>query len=93
MCVQHELRRVRPRPEPAEHRRQRRPTVLLDVEALDPEPERSELALDTILASNERPDFAAVKALAAPEKPTIPIIHIPPPDLSVYDGLLAGGAS
>jgi hypothetical protein len=52
-----------------------------------------ELALETILASNERPDFAAVKALAAPEKPTIPIVHIPPPDLSVYDGLLAGGAS
>lgn len=52
-----------------------------------------ERALEVILLRGERPDFAAVKALTAPEKPTIPIIHIPKPDLSVYDALLAGGAS
>jgi len=51
-----------------------------------------ELALETLLARGERPDFATVKALAAPEKPEIPIVHIPPPDLAVYDRLLAGGA-
>jgi hypothetical protein len=52
-----------------------------------------ELALETLLARGERPDFAAVKALAAPEKTTVPEIHIPAPDLTVYDRLLAGGAS
>jgi hypothetical protein len=41
----------------------------------------------------ERPDFVAVKALAVPEKHVIPQVHIPPPDLGVYDRLLAGGAS
>lgn len=52
-----------------------------------------ERALDTLLAPCKRFDFAAVKALAAPEKPAIPHIDIPPPDLSVYDRLLVGGAS
>jgi hypothetical protein len=51
-----------------------------------------ERVLEAILASRERPDFAAVKALAAPEKPVVPDVHIPAPDLGVYDGLLAGGA-
>ena len=52
-----------------------------------------EHALEAILARGERPDFATVKALAAPEKPLIPEINIPAPDLAVYDALLAGGAS
>jgi hypothetical protein len=52
-----------------------------------------ERALEELLARGERPDFAAVKALAAPEKPTVPQINIPPPDLTVYDRLLAGGLS
>jgi hypothetical protein len=52
-----------------------------------------ELALETVLARGERPDFAAVKALAAPEKTTVPEVHIPAPDLTVYDRLLVGGAS
>jgi len=52
-----------------------------------------EVALEALLAKSERPDFMAVKALAAPEKPTVPDVHIPPPDLAVYDRLLAGGAS
>lgn len=51
-----------------------------------------ERALETILARGDRPDFASVKALAAPEKPLIPSVHIPAPDLAVYDRLLAGGA-
>jgi len=52
-----------------------------------------EVVLDALLARGERPDFATVKGLAAPEKLTIPDLHIPPPDLSVYDRLIAGGAS
>ena len=51
-----------------------------------------EKVLDALLARGERPDFLTVKALAAPDKPTVPVVHIPPPDLSVYDRLLAGGA-
>jgi len=52
-----------------------------------------ERALEELLARGERPDFAAVKDLAAPEKPTVPQINIPEPDLTVYDRLLAGGLS
>jgi hypothetical protein len=51
-----------------------------------------ERVLESLLESGERPDFVAVKALAAPDKPVIPEVHIPPPDLGVYDRLLAGGA-
>jgi hypothetical protein len=50
-----------------------------------------ETVLDALLSRGERPDFATVKALAAPEKSPVPVVHIPPPDLSVYDRLLAGG--
>jgi transposase InsO family protein len=49
--------------------------------------------LEQLLSRGDRPDFAAVKAMAAPEKPSVPVVHIPPPDLAVYDRLLAGGAS
>jgi hypothetical protein len=52
-----------------------------------------EAALETLLARSEQPDFATVKALAAPETLPIPEVHIPPPDLAAYDRLLAGGAS
>jgi len=52
-----------------------------------------EKVLETLLARGERPDFITVKALASPDKPTVPVVHIPPPDLSVYDRLIAGGAS
>ena len=51
-----------------------------------------ERVLETLLLRGERPDFAAVKALAAPDRPVVPVVHIPAPDLSVYDCLLAGGA-
>ncbi len=52
-----------------------------------------EKVLQALLARGERPDFITVKALAAPESPTIPVVHIPPPDLSVYDRLIGGEAS
>jgi hypothetical protein len=52
-----------------------------------------EQALEQLLGRGDRPDFLAVRALAAPDKPLIPQVHIPPPDLGVYDRLLAGGAS
>jgi len=54
---------------------------------------RVEEVLDSMLRRGDRPDFAAVKALAAPTKPTVPDVHIPAPDLTVYDRLLAGGQS
>jgi hypothetical protein len=50
-----------------------------------------EQILEHLLERGDRPDFAAVKALAAPDKPTVPDVHIPAPDLTVYDRLLAGG--
>jgi hypothetical protein len=52
-----------------------------------------ELALTTLLENGARIDFAAVKSLAAPEKPAVPELQIPKPDLTVYDRLLAGGAT
>jgi hypothetical protein len=52
-----------------------------------------ELALATLLEQGARPDYATVKALAAPEKTTVPVVHIPEPDLAEYDRLLVGGAS
>lgn len=51
-----------------------------------------EETLAELLSRGERPDFLTVKALCAPEKPPVPSIHIPPPDLGEYDRLLAGGA-
>lgn len=52
---------------------------------------RVEEALDLLLARGERPDYAVVKSLCAPEKPVIPVINIPPPDLAEYDRLLCAG--
>jgi hypothetical protein len=51
-----------------------------------------ERALEAILGRGGRPDFAAVKGLAAPESSPVPVLHIPPSDLTVYDRLLAGGS-
>jgi hypothetical protein len=50
-----------------------------------------ERALAALLERGERFDYVAVKALAAPDKPAVPEVHIPPPDLSEYDRLLACG--
>jgi hypothetical protein len=45
------------------------------------------------LLEQERPfDYVAVRDLAVPDRPGVPHVHIAAPDLSVYDGLLAGGA-
>jgi hypothetical protein len=51
-----------------------------------------EATLKTLLECGKPFDYAAVKALCAPDKPTIPAVHIPSPDLGDYDRLLAGGA-
>jgi hypothetical protein len=50
-------------------------------------------ALERLLAGGGAFDYVAVKALAAPETPTVPVLGIPAPDLGVYDRLLAGGAA
>jgi hypothetical protein len=50
-----------------------------------------ESALVSLLAEGRLPDYAAVKALAQPERPAIPQLQIAPPDLAVYDLLLQGG--
>jgi hypothetical protein len=52
-----------------------------------------ERALTRLLEDGQRPDFVTVKALAAPARPEIPTVHIPPPDLAAYDVLLAGGGA
>lgn len=49
-----------------------------------------QMALELLLADGERFDYAAVKALAHPEATTVPQIHIPEPDLALYDRLLGG---
>lgn len=51
-----------------------------------------EAALELLLEHDELPEYAAVKALCAPDKPAVPHVHIPPPDLADYDRLLSGGA-
>jgi hypothetical protein len=51
-----------------------------------------ERALGALLERGERPDYVAVKALSAPDKPVIPEVHIGEPDLDCYDRLLMGGA-
>jgi hypothetical protein len=52
-----------------------------------------ERALEELLASEARWDYAAVKALAHPETPSIPVVHVGEPDLGAYDALLSAVAS
>jgi hypothetical protein len=56
---------------------------------------RVEAALATLLGQDKRFDYADVKAIASPEQPTVPDIHIARPDPAAYDGLLicVGGQS
>jgi hypothetical protein len=56
---------------------------------------RVEAALETLLNQRRRFDYADVKAIAAPEQPTVPDVRIPRPDPAAYDALLlgAGGQS
>jgi len=51
-----------------------------------------EAALARLLESGELLDYAAVKALASPETPSLPVVAIPAPDLGAYDRLLGGVA-
>ena len=51
-----------------------------------------EHALAELLGDGSPFDYAAVRALASPEKPVVPDVRIPKPDLGVYDALLAGAA-
>lgn len=46
-------------------------------------------ALRAVLTAG-RFDYAAVQQRVAPPTPTIPTLHLPPPDLRVYDTLLVG---
>lgn len=48
-----------------------------------------EAALETLLEAGRRFDYADVKAIAAPEQPTVPDVRIPRPDPAAYDALLA----
>lgn len=48
-------------------------------------------ALAAIVAREERFDYAAVKQIVRPERPVVPVLKLRPPDLGVYDALLAGG--
>lgn len=52
---------------------------------------RVEAALATLLERGARFDYATVKAIAAPEKPVVPEVHIGRPDPAAYDSLLAAG--
>ncbi len=49
-----------------------------------------EAALESLLVAGKSCDYDAVRAIAAPEKPTIPTVRIARPDLAAYDQLIAG---
>jgi hypothetical protein len=49
-----------------------------------------EQALATMLSSATRFDYVAVKAIAKPDRPAVPLVTIGPPDLQQYDRLLLG---
>lgn len=51
-----------------------------------------ERALAALLERGERFDYAAVKAIAQPERPVVPTVSIGAPDFAVYDALIVGGA-
>jgi hypothetical protein len=52
-----------------------------------------EQALLTLLQAGAPFDYAAVRAIASPDRPAVPVLGIPEPDLGAYDQLLAGGMS
>jgi hypothetical protein len=51
-----------------------------------------ESALKALLEGGKDIDYAAVRAIASPERPRVPVVNIGSPDLRTYDDLLAGGA-
>jgi hypothetical protein len=50
-----------------------------------------ETALDALLENGKQVDYTAVRAIASPERPRVPVVNIGAPDLRAYDALLAGG--
>ena len=52
---------------------------------------RVEATLRAKLDAGARCDYAGVQALVRPPVPTVPVVHVPRPDLSQYDALIAGG--
>jgi hypothetical protein len=50
-----------------------------------------ERVLAELLARGEEFDYAAVRAIASPERSAVPEVRIPPPDFTVFDRLLATG--
>jgi len=48
-----------------------------------------EAALDELLGCAEPFDYAAVRAIVVPERPSVPSIGIGTPDLASYDQLIA----
>jgi len=47
-----------------------------------------ESALEELLAAGDRFDYAKVREAVRPEKPLIPVLELPKPDLGQYDKLL-----
>ena len=52
---------------------------------------RVEATLRAKLDAGDPCDYAGVQALVRPPVPTIPVVHVPRPDLAQYDALIAGG--
>jgi hypothetical protein len=49
-----------------------------------------EKALEELLIRGTRFDYLSVKSLAQPHVPAVPVLHVPEPDLTVYDRLIGG---
>ena len=52
---------------------------------------RVEATLRARLDAGDPCDYAGVQAQVRPPVPTVPVVHVPRPDLSQYDALLTGG--
>jgi hypothetical protein len=50
-----------------------------------------EATLRALLAQEQPFDYARVQAIVTPAMPTVPVLHLPVPDLAHYDALLVGG--
>ncbi|MGH7280735.1 MAG: IS21 family transposase [Polyangiaceae bacterium] len=49
-----------------------------------------EAALTTLLEAGARVDYDAVRAIASPERPKVPVVSIGAPNLAAYDALIGG---
>ena len=52
---------------------------------------RVEATLRAKLDAGDPCDYAGVQAQVRPPVPTVPVVHVPRPDLAQYDALIAGG--